>query len=260
MNKTALITGASSGIGAELAREHAKKGGNLILVARRKELLETLKQELEQQYSVSVLAICKDLNQPDATHGLYEQTKDLNVEILINNAGFGLLGAFDQAEIDKIESMIHVNVMALTTLTRLFLPDMLRRNSGKILNIASTASFMPGPLQAVYFATKAYVRSLSWALSEEVRNSSVTVTTLCPGPTRTEFEEKSKMSGTALFEKAKSAQKVAQAGYNAMMKGKRNIVTDRGQHFLIKLLPFVPTKLSLSITRKLQETQPNKNK
>jgi|GEM_PF-4616938 len=183
MNKTALITGASSGIGAELARKHAKKGGNLILVARRKELLETLKQELEQQYSVSVLAICKDLNQPDATHELYEQTKDLNVEILINNAGFGLLGAFDQAEIDKIESMIHVNVMALTTLTRLFLPDMLRRNSGKILNIASTASFMPGPLQAVYFATKAYVRSLSWALSEEVRNSSVTVTTLCPGPT-----------------------------------------------------------------------------
>lgn len=253
MKSIAIITGASSGIGADLAREHAKNGGDLVLVARRIDLLEQLKDELQNRYGIAVHTIGKDLSRAEAPYELYQETKHLNPSYLINNAGFGLGGEFQANPVDQIESMMHVNMRALTLLTRLFLQEMVARNTGRIMNVASTASFMPGPLQAVYFATKAYVRSLSWALTEELRNTNVTVTTLCPGPTQTEFESRSNLTGSALFKNAKPSALVAKTGYQAMLKGRRNVVTHRGQHILIKLLPFIPTKAALSITRKLQE-------
>lgn len=225
-NITALITGASSGIGKEFARIHASKGGNLVIVARRKELLDELKSEIEEEYGVDVSVIVKDLSDINAPMEIYNEVKSLGIEIdyLINNAGFGGRGYFHQREWSKDLSMIQVNVLALTTLTRLFLPDFVKKKSGKILNISSTASLIPGPMQAVYYATKAYVTSFSNALSQELSNTEVTVTSLLPGATETEFAKISDMDKTNMFKKAFSAHEVALKGYEAMESGKLNVM------------------------------------
>ncbi|PKP00754.1 MAG: short-chain dehydrogenase, partial [Bacteroidetes bacterium HGW-Bacteroidetes-9] len=162
-NKTILITGASSGIGKEIANIHAERGGDLVIVARSKDKLDQLKAELESKHSVKVTVIVKDLGLPDAPKEIYDEVKKTGIEIdyLVNNAGFGGLGKFHQREWEQDLAMINLNIVALTALTRLFLPDFVKRNSGRILNVSSTASLMPGPLQAVYFASKAYVTSFS---------------------------------------------------------------------------------------------------
>ncbi len=259
MKKLALITGASSGIGLELAKIHAKNGGDLIIVARRVDKLQELKAELEKEYSVKVQIISSDLSQPGAAKELYKKKKKLHLKVdyLINNAGFGLLGKFYQLSWEKQLEMINLNIIALTELTYLFLPEMIARNSGKILNLSSTASLLPGPLQAIYFATKAFVTSFSNALAEELTDTKVTVTALLPGATATEFAKTSGLENTNLFQKTATASAVANDGYSAMLQGQLNQLSGLrfSQKILLLLIPFLPKKVLLKMVRKMQESK-----
>ncbi|SDW12221.1 hypothetical protein SAMN05444411_101109 [Lutibacter oricola] len=259
MNKAALITGASSGIGKELAIIHAKKGGDLILVARREDKLNELKQEIEQKFNVNVEVIAKDLSNLKAPQEVYNEVKQkgFQIEYLINNAGFGALGKFHELSLERQVSMINLNITALTILTRLFLPEFVKRNNGKILNTSSTASFMPGPLQAVYFATKAYVTFFSNALSEELHNTNITVTNLMPGATESEFGSTSGMDKTEMFQKTVTAHSVALDGYNGMLKGKIDVISGltTSQSIMMKMIPFMPKKMILKQVREMQEVK-----
>ena len=257
MNTTALITGASSGIGKELATIHAENGGDLIVVARRVDKLTTLKQELENKHGIQVTPIVKDLSTPGAAKALFEEVKasGIQVDYLINNAGFGLRGKFYELAWERQLQMIQLNMVALTELMHLFLPEMVARNNGKILNTSSTASYMPGPLQAIYFATKSYVNFLGNAVAEELHNTNITFTTLMPGATETEFAKTADMEQTDLFEKAVSARSVAEDGYAGMLDGKLNVVSGLtfSQKLMIGMPPFTPLKVQLKQVRKMQE-------
>lgn len=257
MTKTALITGASSGIGKALASIHAKRRGNLVIVARREQELKQLKVILERDFAIKVLVIVKDLTQATAVNEIYDIIKQENITIdfLINNAGFGGHGLFYKRDWEEDLAMIQLNIIALSALSRKFLPDMVTRNSGRILNVSSTASLMPGPLQAVYFATKAYVTSFSNALAEELRDTKVTVTNLMPGATDTGFANVSGMDKTALFKNPFTPQEVAQAAYNGMLKGKLDVVSGLtlSQKLMMKTIPITPKKIVLSQIRKMQE-------
>lgn len=257
MIKTALVTGASSGIGRALAIIHAEQKGNLIIVARRKTALDDLKSELEQNYGVRVDCFVADLSEPGAAKKLYEQvtSRGLEVDYLINNAGFGLRGQFHELSWTRHQQMINLNMLALTELMYLFLPSMIQRNSGRILNTSSSVASFPGPLQAVYFASKAYVSSLSNAVAEELHASQVTVTALMPGATESEFAKTSGMNKTHLFDKPVSARSVAEDGYNAMLAGHLNVVSGLtlSQKLLMKIIPFTPKRLLLKFVRKMQE-------
>ncbi len=257
MNKTALITGASSGIGKEIARIHAKRGGKLVLVARREAKLQELAQQLNSKFGVQVDYIVQDLTATEAVQRVYSevQEKGITIDYLINNAGFGGHGKFHEREWENDAAMIQLNIVVLTQLTRLFLPNMLQRNDGKILNVSSTASLIPGPLQAVYFATKAYVTSFSNAIYEELHDSKVTVTALLPGATETEFGAISGMDKTELFKRSASAQSVAKDGYNGMLEGKLNVISGLtlDQKIMMAFTPFTPKKLILKQIRKMQE-------
>jgi hypothetical protein len=258
MNNTgrALITGASGGIGLELAKIHAQKGGDLVLVARSLDKLEALKAELEAQHKVSVTVVDQDLSLPDAARSVFDQTQELGLEIdiLINNAGFGGHGLFHSRDLADEQAMMQVNMVTLTSLTHLYLQGMVARNRGRILNVSSTASFIPGPLQAIYYATKAYVTSFSLAISEEVAAYNVTVTALCPGPVKTGFVAAANLDGVAVFDKAKTAVSVAQCGYDAMLKGQLVAFNEPGLKFLLNwTVPLLPRKLVLKISRKAME-------
>lgn len=239
-----LITGASQGIGLELARVFAKNNFDLVLVARDKEKLREVAKELSKNHKIQVVTISKDLSEHKSYFELYNTIKKqgLKIEILVNNAGFGNFGNFSETDLSKEESMIDVNVKALTSLTKLFLQDMLKRKSGKILNVASTAAFQPGPLMAVYFATKAYVLSLSEALSEELKGTGVSVSALCPGPTTSQFQERAGMQNANLFKKKKvmSSEEVAQIAFKGLMENKRVIIPgfrNKVSAFLGRILP-----------------------
>ncbi len=257
MKNTALITGASSGLGKEFARIHAENGSDLVIIARRKEKLDALKQELEEKHGIVVKVISKDLTQPNAPQEIYDEVTSEGIEIayLINNAGFGGHGKFHERAWEQDLTMIHLNIIALTALTRLFLPDFVKKNTGKILNVSSTASLLPGPLQAVYFATKAYVTSFSNAIAEELHDTKVTVTALLPGATETEFAETSGMDKTSLFDKTFSARSVAEDGYKGMLAGKLNVLAGLSamQKVMIATIPVTPKKIILSQIRKMQE-------
>lgn len=257
MKNTALITGASSGIGMELAKIHAEKGGDLVIVARRAEKLQALKEEIEGKFDSQVLVISKDLTQANAPQEVYDQLKQEGIQIdyLINNAGFGGRGKFHERAWEKDLAMINLNIVALTALTRFFLPDFVARNSGKILNVSSTASLTPGPLQAVYYATKAYVTFFSNAIAEELHDTNITVTTLLPGATETEFAKTSDMDKTSLFDNTFSAYEVALDGYNGMLAGKMDVLAgvSFSQKLMMRSLPFMPKKMRLSTIRKMQE-------
>lgn len=259
MNKTALITGASSGIGKELALIHAEKSGDLIIVARSLDKLNELKENIESKYKTKVYVIQKDLTIPEATKEVYEEVKNKNlyVDYLINNAGFGGIGNFNERYIQKDVSMINLNITALTTLTHYFLQDFVKNNSGKILNVSSTASLMPGPLQAVYFATKAYVTSFTNAIAEELNNTNITVTNLMPGATETEFGKVSGMDKTVLFKKTVSARSVAEDGYKGMIKGKLDVISGLtfSQKIMMATLPLTPKKLILKQVKQMQQTK-----
>lgn len=257
MNNVALITGASSGIGLEFARIHAEKKGDLIIVARSGNKLNDLKTELEKAYGVQVYTIVKDLSAPNATKEVFEevQSKGFTIEYLLNNAGFGGRGNFHERDWAQDEMMINLNVMALTALTRYFLPQMVARNSGKVLNVSSTASLMPGPLQAVYFATKAYVTSFSNAIASELESTKVTVTALLPGATETGFANTAGMDKTDLFKHAFSARSVAEAGYQGMLKGKLNVMAGLTftQKMMMATIPLSPTKMVMNQVKSMQQ-------
>ncbi|MDF1755014.1 MAG: SDR family oxidoreductase [Verrucomicrobiales bacterium] len=261
MNPTALITGASSGIGKELAAIHAERGGNLVIVARSGDKLNELKNDLEKQHSVEVTPIVKDLTKPGAAREVYDEVTAAGIEIdyLINNAGFGGQGKFHERDWSEDLAMIQLNVIATTALTRFFLPDLVKRNRGKILNVSSTASLLPGPLQAVYFATKAYVTSFSNALAGELHDTDITVTALMPGATETDFASTSGMEKTDLFSKMATARSVAEDGYEAMLAGKLDVITgvSAGQRLSLAAIPFSPKKMLLTHIRKMQEVKPS---
>lgn len=257
-SKTGLVTGASSGIGAELARLHGQRGGDLVLVARRRDRLEALKAELEQAHQVAVHVIAKDLSESEAPQQIFDEvaSSGIRVDYLINNAGFGNHGLFHEQDWAKNAAMIRVNVTALAALTRLFVSGMIERGHGRILNVASMAGFLAGPLQAVYYATKAFVVSLSEGIANELTGTGVTVTALCPGPTETEFVEHADMEGVRLFAKSATAREVAEAGYEAMLKGKTIIVPGFMNKLTIHgLLRVSPRKMATRISRSMMEKQ-----
>jgi len=257
MKNTALITGASSGIGKELATIHAEKGGNLILVARGQDKLNDLKAELEKKHGIQVNTIAKDLSETGAAKELFNEIESLDIQVdyLMNNAGFGLVGKFHELPWERQMQMINLNMVALTELTYLLLPSMVARNNGKILNTSSTAALIPGPLQAVYFASKAYVSSFSNAIAEELYDKDITVTALLPGATETSFAKTSGVDKTAIYSNPASARSVAEDGYNAMVKGKLDVisVSSRSQKMQLSLVSFFPKKMILKTTRKMQE-------
>jgi short-subunit dehydrogenase len=257
MKNTALITGASNGIGLELARVHASKGGDLVLVARNKLKLDEIKAELETQFKVSVFTIGKDLSAIDSAREVYDETTKQNIQIdyLINNAGFGDFGMFVETDWSKELQMINLNITTLTQFTKLYLRDMVKRRSGKIMNVASTAAFQSGPTMAVYYATKAYVLSFSEAVDNEVSDKGVTITTLCPGPTESGFQAAAAMEESNLVKgkKLPTSKEVAQYGYAAMMKGKTVAIHGMINYLMANSIRFSPRALVVKLTRKIQD-------
>lgn len=255
--KTALITGASSGIGLDLAHLFGADRWNLVLVARSEGKLRETAAELEKKCGIYVTVLPVDLAKPDAAHEIVDQlaAKGIEIEALVNNAGFGGRGAFWETEERTELDMLQVNIVALTQLTRLLLPPMVARNSGRILNVASTAAFQPGPYMAVYYASKAYVLSLSEAVADELRDTGVTVTALCPGPTATGFAAVAGTEGSKLFRLSKpmSSDDVAQAGYKAMLAGRRLVVTGMKNKLLAQAVRVSPRRMVTTIARKMQE-------
>jgi short-subunit dehydrogenase len=254
---TALITGASNGIGLELAKVHASKGGDLVLVARNKSRLDELKTELESKYKVSVYTIGKDLSAINSAQEVYEETTKQNIQIdyLINNAGFGDFGMFVETEWNKELQMINLNITTLTQFTKLYLQDMVKRRSGKIMNVASTAAFQSGPTMAVYFATKAYVLSFSEAVNNEVSDKGVTITTLCPGATESGFQAAAAMEESNLVKgkKLPTSKEVAEYGYASMMKGKTVAIHGLMNWIMANSVRFVPRAIVVKLTRKIQD-------
>jgi short-subunit dehydrogenase len=255
--KTALITGASNGIGLELAKIHASKGGNLVLVARNKSKLDALKTELETQYKVKVYTIGKDLSANNSAQEVYDETTKQNIQAdyLINNAGFGDFGMFVDTEWNKELQMINLNITTLTQFTKLYLQDMVKRRNGKIMNVASTAAFQSGPTMAVYYATKAYVLSFSEAVDNEVSDKGVTITALCPGATESGFQAAAAMEESALVKgkKLPSAKEVAEYGYASMMKGKTVAIHGLMNRIMANSVRFLPRAIVVKATRKVQD-------
>ncbi|HEY8341397.1 MAG TPA: SDR family oxidoreductase [Calditerricola sp.] len=256
--KTALITGASSGIGYELAKLFARDRHNVVLVARSREKLAAVADELQQRYGVQAVALAADLARPDAPREIAEALRErgIVVDFLVNNAGFGLYGPFAQTDWTLERDMLQVNVVALTHLTKLLVPEMIQRRQGRILNVASMAAFQPGPLMAVYYATKAYVLSFSEALAAELDGTGVTVTALCPGPVHTNFAQRAGQDASKLLKWSfmlVDAPTVAEAGYRGMMAGKSLVVPGWPNKLLVQGQRLAPRKLVVRMVRKLQE-------
>lgn len=250
-NKIALITGATSGIGYEIAKLHASLGGDLVIASRNLDKLKNVQKEITNTFNVNVTIFKVDLSKPESAKKLYEKVKKSQIEIdfLINNAGFGGYGLFMERDNHKDIEMIQLNIITLTNLMYLFLGDFIKKNNGKILNVSSSASLMPGPLQAVYFATKAYVKSLSNAVARELSDSNITITNLMPAPTKTGFVSKANVSGSKMSNDLANPQKVAKEGYFAMLNGRLNVLS--GFSFWgkikMKMIPFVPLNTLLDM-------------
>jgi uncharacterized protein len=247
----ALVTGASSGIGAALARELAKDGHDLVLTARREAPMQVLAAELEA-YGAAAAVIAADLSRPGAAARLAGdlEGRGLAVEVLIGNAGLGAVGRFDRVDPTRIADMLNVNIVALTELTRLLVPGMIARQRGRIMLVGSTAGFLPGPGMAVYFATKAYVLSLGEALAQELRGTGVGVTTLCPGATATEFFE---VAGSehGVVRAMMSAAEVARIGYNGLKAGRRVVIAGLHNRVLAMGSRYAPHRVSLPVVAAL---------
>lgn len=223
---TVLITGASSGIGRELARFFARDGFALVLASRSAARLAPVVSQLRDAHGASVTTIPADLGKPDDIERLFSTltASDIRVDVLVNNAGFGGAGRFSETSLEQELGMIALNVDAAVTLTKRLLPQMLENRRGRILNVASTAAFQPGPFQAVYFATKAFVLSFSEAIAEELRDTGVTVTTLCPGPTETGFAARAGFKSSPMMGARMDARSVAEVAYTATLRGERIVV------------------------------------
>src|SRR3989338_3107317 len=274
MSRCALITGASGGIGYELAKLFAREGCHTVLVARNEQKLSEVAQELRQFSGASVSVMPKDLTLPQAPDELFAQLRreGLTVDVLVNNAGFGTHGPFAEADLSVQREMMQLNMVALTHLTRLLLPSMIAQRAGKILNVASTAAFQPGPLMAVYYASKAYVLSFSEALANELRGTGVTVTVLCPGPTRTNFQRRAGVGDSLCLDSARhssrarqsrvegllgrsgvaDAASVAQAGYRGLMAGKSVVIPGLRNRVLAFSIRLMPRAMVTQIVRGIQ--------
>ncbi len=254
---TALITGASLGIGLEFAKTFAAAKNNLVLVARSEAKLKILADELQTTFGISVKIIARDLSKMDEVQKVYDTCKAENIAIdyLVNNAGIGVFDFFVDSDWDKTQQMINLNITSLTKMCRLFIPDMVARKSGKILNVASTAAFQPGPTMAVYYASKSYVLSFSEALYNELQGTGVSVTCLCPGATQSSFFEAAAMHESNLVKgkKLPTSKDVAAFGYNAMMKNKMTVIHGWMNAIMATSIRFTPRKLVLKIVRKIQE-------
>jgi uncharacterized protein len=252
----ALITGASSGIGYEMAKIFAENGIDVVLVARSENKLKNLSEMLMEKHHIKTKVLSIDLSQPHAAKHIYDDVNGEGIEVdyLVNNAGFGDYGKFAESDWEKEQTMINLNINAVTHLTRLFLPDMVKRNRGRILNLGSTGSFQPCPLMAVYCASKAYILSFTEALANELKGTKVTVTALCPGATRSGFQDKAEMEGSNLIKgKLASPNEVALFGYKAMMKGKTIAVHGFKNRLLAGSVRFFPRKLVTNLARKMME-------
>lgn len=254
---TALITGSYGGLGTCFVNIHAGRGGNLILVGRSQSKLDAQAAETAKKYGVTVNTIAVDLSRPEAAQTIYDTCKQHRwlPDILINNAGFGGQGDFARERtMDQDMSMIAVNVETPTRILKLFLKDMIARGSGRVLNVSSTAAVMPGPLQAVYYATKSYMTSFSNALWRELKDTGVTVTCLMPGAMSTGFAGAGGLSDTALFAKATDPTPVAQAGYDGMLKGELNVTAGLvgAQKVFLPLSPMMPKKMLMDNVYQMQ--------
>lgn len=259
MKSTTLITGASSGIGMELARIFAREGHNLLLTARREERLKQLKASLEPEFDIEAAIFPCDLSEPEAPKALFDFCNKNKIEIntLVNNAGIGDFGLFIESDWNKQAVMIDLNVRALTHLTHLFLPMLVQQNRAYIMNVASTAAFQPGPLMSVYYASKHYVLAFGEAIAEELKESGVTVTTLCPGPTKSEFQETAGMEKSGLFKKfaVATSDEVAEYGYRAMMKGKRIAVYGILNKISAASVQLFPSRLVTPVVKRIQSAE-----
>ncbi|HST05719.1 MAG TPA: SDR family oxidoreductase [Chloroflexia bacterium] len=254
--QTALITGASGGLGYEFARIFAREGYDLVLVARSEDKLNSIKRDLENKHGITVLVIVKDLSEPSAPQSIFDALvqSGTEVDVLVNNAGFTVFGLFAETDLGKELEMLNVNIVALTHLAKLFLLPMLERGHGRILNMASTAAFQPGPLMAAYYASKAYVLSFSEALAEELSDKGVTVTALCPGPTQTGFQKRGNLERSRLVagRQIMSPRIVAQAGYRALMKGQRVVIPGFMNKAIAEGMRFLPRRLVTRVVIKAQ--------
>ena len=258
MSNTALITGASAGIGAEFARYHASLGGDLVITARREAALIALKKELETAHSIKVRVITADLGTKGGAKSLYNAVKKANVQIdiLINNAGFGEQGLHTDHDLSRELGMIDLNVKSLVELTHSFARDMIAQGGGKILNVGSTAGMMPGPNQAVYFATKAFVNSYSQAIDEELRDKGITCTVLVPGYVETEFAAVAGLEGVPMTKSGATAGSVAKIGYDAMLKGKLVAFNELKLNIALNwIIPFLPRRMVLRMMKSMQSKE-----
>jgi hypothetical protein len=254
---TALITGASVGIGYELAKVCAEHDHNVVLVARNQAQLEKVAAEIEAAGKVKARVLVKDLSLPNSSREIFNELMNdsVQIDILINNAGFGNHGKFAETELDVDLQLIQVNIVALTALTKLFLREMLARGRGRVLNVASTAAFLPGPMMATYYASKAYVLHFSEAVAREVAGRGVSITALCPGPVKTEFQKRAGIEGSRLFKDgaAMDARTVALAGYRGMMHGRRVVTPGVTNKVMTESLRLIPRRLATFIAGKLNE-------
>lgn len=249
-SETVLVTGASSGIGLELAKCFAADRSDLVLVARRADRMEALAKELEGKHGITARVVAKDLTRPEAPAELFESLKNrgVHVDVLVNNAGFGLQGKFFELDPRRQLDMIQLNVLALTELSRLFLPPMIARRKGGVLNVGSTAGFQPGPNLAVYYATKAFVLSFTEAIAEELKGTGVHATILCPGPTHTEFVARANMESSKLFKAgAMSAERAARKGHRAFRR--KRVIAIPGM--VNEIGAFMPRLSPRCVTRKI---------
>ncbi len=254
---TTLITGASGGLGAAFARLFATEKNDLVLVARSKDALEALAAELRTTHGITVTILIEDLSDPLSVGRIVTAVKEQEIDTLVNNAGVGKLSRFADMAEDDVRAMLSLNVDAVTLLTRALLPGMIARKRGQILNVASTAAFQPGPLMAVYYASKAYVLHWSLALSNELRGTGVTVTCLCPGPTKTGFQKTAGMLDSPLFKKLHTmdAETVVRIGYDALQRGKPMVVPGAINAIGAFCTRLIPKTLAARIARKAQEVR-----
>ena len=251
MDRWGLITGASTGIGCELARLFAADRFNVALVARDEARLNALANRLRAEHQIKTKVLAQDLSQHNAAAQLFESLRDTPISFLVNNAGFGWQGSFLESDLPRSVDMLHVNVESLVELTYLFARPMMAQGQGRILNLASTAAFQPGPFTAMYYASKAFVFSFSVALEEELRGTGVTVTTLCPGFTRTEFHERARMVRASKWFRMMPAETVARIGYQAMKRGKGVVVPGPMNKLTSSLARRLPVGLTTKIVRRI---------
>jgi hypothetical protein len=254
MNKTVLITGGSSGIGYALARVFAENSYNLVLAAKTKEPLVKAAEDLKS-FGTKVEIVVIDLAKPESPTQLYSELhkRQISIDVLINNAGFASYGSFIENDLDWELNEMQVNMVTLTHLTKLFARDMVKRKHGKILNVASTAAFLPGPLMAVYYASKAYVLSFSEALAEELRDTGVSVSALCPGPTNTGFVKRAQLQQSKLFQgDIMQADDVAKAAFKGLMENQTVIIPGIKNQFIVGAIKFVPRKFVPKVVKQMQ--------